>query len=177
MRHKTGYKFIPQQESYCSQLQIITKWVGMEHMTPKVVEVPLPGVRPDDFVPVTTFDFVSQLHSLLLDTELNCPANLVTINPNNPFSRYIPPDGCLKEALSGSWYNNAWDHMELHTNNNAWDHMELHTNCNFMIPIVLYIDKTQISITGKLSIYPVQMSLSIFTEETRCTSRAWRPLG
>jgi hypothetical protein len=54
----------------------------MEHMTPKVVEVPLPGVRPNDVVPVTTFDFVSQLHSLSSDTELNCPSNLV-INPNN----------------------------------------------------------------------------------------------
>jgi hypothetical protein len=134
------------------------------YMTPKVVEVPLPGVRPNDVVPVTTFDFVSQLHSLLSDTELNCPSNLV-INLNNPFSQYVPPDGLLKETLSGSWYNNAWDHMELHT------------NCNFMIPIVLYIDKTQISIPGKLSIYPVQMSLAIFTEETRRTSRAWYPLG
>jgi hypothetical protein len=46
-----------------------------------------------------------------------------------------------------------------------------------MIPIVLYIDKTQISIAGKLSIDLVQMSLSIFTEETRRTSRAWCPLG
>jgi hypothetical protein len=154
---QTGCKFI------CSQLQIIIKWVGMEHMTPKVVEVPLPGVRPDDVVPVPTFDFVSQLHSLLSDTKLNYCANLV-INPNNPFLRYIPPDGCLKEALSGLWYNNAWDHMELHT------------NCNFMIPIVFYIDKTQISIAGK-KIYPVQMSLSIFTEESRRTSRAWPPLG
>jgi hypothetical protein len=27
---QTGYKFIPQQESYRSQLQIITKWVGMK---------------------------------------------------------------------------------------------------------------------------------------------------
>jgi hypothetical protein len=98
---QTGYKFIPQQEFYHSQLQIITKWFGMEQMTPKVVKVPLPGVQPDDVVPVTTFDFVSQLHSLLSDTKLNCPANLVI----NPFSQYIPPDGCLKEALSWSWYS------------------------------------------------------------------------
>jgi hypothetical protein len=54
---QTGYRIIPQQESYPFQLQIITKWVGMEeHMMPKVVEVPLPGVQPDDVVPVTKFD-------------------------------------------------------------------------------------------------------------------------
>jgi hypothetical protein len=37
-------------------------------------------------------------------------------------------------------------------------------NFDFMIPFILYIDKTQISVSGKLSIYPVQMSLGIFTE-------------
>jgi hypothetical protein len=36
-----------------------------------------------------------------------------------------------------------------------------------MIPIILYIDKTQLSLSGKLSIYPVQMSLGIFTEKVR----------
>jgi hypothetical protein len=161
---QSGYNFMPQQESYRSQLQTITKWVKMEHMQPTVMQVSLPGARPDDVIPVTTFDFVSQLHSLLSDNELNQPQNLV-INHDNPFSRYTSPDGRLKEALSGSWYNNAWNFMEANT------------NCNFMIPIILYIDKTQISITGKLSIFPVQMSLSIFTEEARRTSRAWRPLG
>jgi hypothetical protein len=62
---QSGYNFIPQQESYQAQLQLIVKWVGMEHMRPSVVHVPLPGIRPEDEIPVTTFDFVSHLHSLL----------------------------------------------------------------------------------------------------------------
>jgi Plavaka transposase len=161
---QSGYNFIPQQESYQSQMQTIAKWVGMEHMRPSVVNVPLPGIRPDDAIPVTTFDFISQLHSLLSDKELNTPANLV-INQDAPFTRYTPPDGRLGECLSGSWYNHAWDHMETNT------------NCTFMIPIIMYIDKTQMSLSGKLSIFPVQMSLGIFTEPTRRKSRAWRPLG
>jgi hypothetical protein len=37
--------------------------------------------------------------------------------------------------------------------------------CDSMIPIILYIDKTQVSVSGKLTIYPVQMSLGIFTEK------------
>ena len=56
---QSGYKFIPHQSSYKAQLQTISKWVGMEHMRPAVVNVPLPGVRPEDSIPVTTFDFVS----------------------------------------------------------------------------------------------------------------------
>ena len=43
--------------------------------------------------------------------------------------------------------------------------MEKDGICNFMIPIILYIDKTQVSISGKLTLYPVQMSLGIFTEK------------
>jgi hypothetical protein len=161
---QSGYKFIPQQQSYTAQLETISKWVGMEHMKPEVVKVPLPGARPDDKIPVTKFDFISQLHSLLSDGELNTEANLV-INPDAPFTRYTSPDGLLKECLSGSWYQHAWDHMITNT------------NCNYMIPIILYIDKTQMSLSGKLSIFPVQMSLGIFKEETRRTARAWRPLG
>ena len=161
---QSGYNFIPQQESYQSQIQTMAKWVGMEHMRPSVVTVALPGIRPNDAIPVTTFDFISQLHSLLSDKELNTPANLV-INHDAPFTRYVPPDGRLGECLSGTWYNDAWDHMEINT------------NCTYMIPIIMYIDKTQMSLSGKLSIFPVQMSLGIFTEATRRTSRAWCPLG
>jgi Plavaka transposase len=162
--HQSGYHFQPQQVHYQSQLESISQWVGMSHMQPEVVEVALPGVRPDDKVQVTKFNFLGQLHSLLADKELNTPSNLV-INEADPFSRYIAPDGLLGECLSGSWYNNAWDHMEQHT------------QCDYMIPIILYIDKTQMSLSGKLSIFPVQMSLSIFTEKTRRNSRAWRTLG
>jgi hypothetical protein len=159
---QTGYKFLPHQENYKSQLQTITKWVGMDHMKPSVVQVPLPGKHPDNAIPITTFDFVSQLHCLLSDPELNCAQNL-TVNANDPFLQYVSPGGWLHKCLSGSWYSNAWNYMEQNT------------NCNFMMPIILYIDKTQISITGKLSIFPVQMSLAIFNEEARCTSCAWRP--
>jgi Plavaka transposase len=144
---------MPQQASYQSQLGTILRWVGMEHMHPSVVEIPLPGLRAADTIEVTTFDFISQFHSLLSDRELNIPENLV-VNQQNPFTRFIAPDGRLGECLSGSWYNNAWEHMEATM------------DCNFMTPIILYIDKTKLSLTGKLTLFPVTMSLSIFTEAT-----------
>jgi hypothetical protein len=64
---QSGYKFFPQQSSYKAQLDIISKWVGMEHLHPTVVTIPLPGKRNNNSISVTTFDFVSQLHSLLSD--------------------------------------------------------------------------------------------------------------
>jgi hypothetical protein len=162
--YQTGYKFTPDQRSYSSQIESIEKWVGMDHMRPKVVPVELPGSRETDTISVTTFDFISQFHSLLSDPLLNVPENLV-LNAEDPFTQYVPPDGLLGECLSGSWYRNAWAHMEQEQLG------------NFMIPIILYIDKTCMSLQGRLSIYPVQMSLAIFTEEARRRSTAWRPLG
>ena len=124
----------------------------------------LPGERENDTVDVTTFNFTSQLDLLLSGSNLNVKDNLV-VNEDDPFTQYKSPNGLLNECITGSWYNHAWAHMLANT------------SCNFMIPIILYIDKTQMSISGKLSLFPVQMSLGIFTEVACRKSNAWRPLG
>jgi hypothetical protein len=148
-----GYEFMPRQTTYRTQIDKLETWMGMENQRPEEVSVELPGVKDTiDVIKVTRFDFVTQLRSLLDDPVLNRDENLV-INPEDRFQKYSPPDGRLGECISGSWYNHAWDEMEK-------DGI-----CNFMIPIILYIDKTQISISGKLSIFPVQMSLGIFSEK------------
>ena len=162
--YQSGYNFLPNQKSYKSQISTLEQWVGMDHMRPTQVRVALPGKRAEDTVDVTTFDFISQFHSLLSDPLLNTIDNLV-VNPDDPFTQYKSPGGLLSESLSGSWYQHAWMHMETNT---EWD---------FMIPVILYIDKTQLCLSGKLSLFPVQMSLAIFTEEARPKANAWRPLG
>jgi hypothetical protein len=131
----------------------LEKWMCMENHRPEEISVNLPGFKNTiDTIKVTRFDFMTQVKSLLDDPVLNRDENLV-INEIDRFQKYFPPNGRLGECLSGSWYNHAWDEM-------VRDGI-----CDFMIPIVLYIDKTQISVSGKLSIYPVQMSLGIFTEK------------
>ena len=148
-----GYDFLPKQSTYRDQVKKLESWMGMESQRPNEIAVSLPSDKDrDDSVNVTVFDFKTQLCSLLADPVLNRDENLV-INMEDRFARYIPPNGRLGECLSGSWYKHAWDEMEK-------DGI-----CNFMIPIIFYIDKTQISMSGKLSIHPVQMSLGIFTEK------------
>ena len=147
-----GYKFCPRQGNYRSQINNLEAWMGMENQRPEEVSIVLPGKHGNDTISVTRFDFTTQLRSLLDDPILNRDENLV-INLEDRFQRYLSPDGLLGECLSGSWYKHAWDEMEK-------DGI-----CNFMIPIILYIDKTQVSISGKLTLYPVQMSLGIFTEK------------
>ena len=149
-----GYQFLPRQGNYRSQVDKLETWMGMENQRPEEVLVPLPGVSGEDNIKVTRFDFTTQLRSLLDDPVLNRDENLV-INPEDHFQKYMSPDGRLGECLSGSWYNHAWNEM-------VKDGI-----CDFMIPIILYIDKTQLSISGKLSIFPVQMSLGIFSEKCR----------
>jgi hypothetical protein len=46
-----------------------------------------------------------------------------------------------------------------------------------MIHIILYIDKTKLSRTGKLTLFPVTVSLGILTESTQHQARAWHTLG
>jgi hypothetical protein len=147
-----GYQFLPLQGTYRSQIDKLEVWMGMENQRPEEVVVSLPGVDGEDTIKVTRFDFATQLKSLLDDPVLNRDENLV-INPEDRFQQYTSPDGRLGECLSGSWYKRAWTAMEE-------DGI-----CDFMIPIILYIDKTQLSISGKLSIFPVQMSLGIFSEK------------
>ena len=161
----SGYNFLPQQSQYESQVRQLQKWLNMEHMRPTQETVLLPGKHVGRHeIKVTSFNFKSQVHSLLSDSMLNKTENLV-INPESPFSQYVPPDGKLSECLSGSWYRDAWSHMEAQQLG------------NFLCPVILYIDKTHLSITGKLTLFPVMMSLGIFTAATRRHSYAWRPLG
>jgi hypothetical protein len=148
-----GYNFVPIQKTYRTQIDKLEKWMGMQDHRPEEKSIEVPGIKNTvDTLKVTRFDFITQFKSLLDDPVLNRDENLV-INPTDRFQKYSPPDGRLGECLSGSWYNHAWDEM-------VKDGI-----CDFMIPIILYIDKTQISISGKLSICPVQMSLGIFTEK------------
>jgi Plavaka transposase len=154
-----GYDFLPKQSTYRDQVKKIEIWMGLENHRPKEIPVELPcDKRGNDTVDVTVFDFKTQLQSLLDDPVLNRDENLV-VNGADPFTRYVSPNDRLGECLSGSWYNHAWNEMEK-------DGL-----CNFMIPIIFYIDKTQVSTSGKLSIHPVQMSLGIFTEKvsTECS--------
>lgn len=82
---QSGYNFTPIQTTYQAQLSNLEQWVCMEHLMPKIVEVKLPGVCADDSIPVTVFNFVAQLHSLLSDPELQVPSNL-TVNSDDPFT-------------------------------------------------------------------------------------------
>jgi hypothetical protein len=106
-----GYQFLPIQKSYCTQIDKLEKWMGMENHRPEEKSIEVPGINNMvDTLKVTRFDFLTQFKSLLDDPVLNRDENLA-INSTDCFQKYTPPNGLLGECLSGSWYNHAWDEM------------------------------------------------------------------
>ena len=163
--HINQYNFMPQHETYQGQIANLYHALQSHAYQPYEQLVHLPSKDgSSDVSSVIVFDFVAQLFSLLSDPCVNTIENLV-FHPNDPFGKYVPPDGRLGEMMSGEWYANAWDHMEASGTK------------DFLIPIILYIDKTVLSQSNKLSVYPVTMSLGIFTEQARRNPSFWRPLG
>ena len=71
----------------------------------------------------------------------------------------------MNEILSGSWYRHAY--QTLITNPNK----------QFLIPIILYIDKTVVSEKSQFSSHPVMFTIAIFDRKTRNQHNAWKPLG
>jgi hypothetical protein len=95
-----GYKFLPIQKSYCTQIDKLEKWMGMEDHRPEEQSIEVPGINNTvDTLKVTRFDFITQFKSLLDDPVLNRDENLV-INLTDRFQKYTPPNGRLGECLS-----------------------------------------------------------------------------
>jgi hypothetical protein len=115
-------------------------------------------------IPVITFDFTAQLLSLFQDSRLNQIENLV-VSDEDPFSKYMPPDGLLGEVNSGDHYQIAYAEL---VNNPGKD---------FLCPIIMYMDETTISLQSQISCHPVMFTTSIFNRQLRNQSHTWRVLG
>ena len=124
----------------------LAKMTCLQDMYPKVVEVPL---AKDGFkMPVVCFDFIPMLLSLFNDQDINQLDNLV-INPDDPFGKYVSPDGRLDEINSGAFYNLAYENMCTKPN-------------DFLCPLVFTTDKTTLSANANLHSHPFMMTTSLF---------------
>jgi hypothetical protein len=117
----------------------------------------------DDVSHIVCFDFTVALLSLLQNDVLISPENLV-INPDNPTSMFRPTDNKVGEAHTAQCYRDLYD--ELITRNDR-----------LLVPIILYLDGTAIDSRGHIELCPVSFTTSLFTEEVRQDSNAWRLLG
>jgi hypothetical protein len=78
---------------------------------------------------------------------------------------FVPDDGRLGEALSGSVYRKMYDELV--------DDPSKQLLC----PLICYTDATQIDTLSRFSIEPFLFTIAILSQPTRCKASAWRPFG
>ena len=145
-----------------SMFQMIHK---SDEMLPSLRQINLPVPLADvDTLDVIYYEFVPQLLSMLQDKELMSADNLV-LDSTNPLAKFVPQDGRLGEALSGSVYSKLYD--ELVTDPTK----------QLVIPLIFYTDATQVDALSRFSVEPLLFTIAILSYAARCRSSSWRPLG
>jgi hypothetical protein len=147
---KSGYRFNPCRKHFATYMKDLQEWTKLGDLRPKQKMVTL---AKDGFqVPVVCFDFSTAVISLFNDPRVNQLENLI-INPDDPFGKYISPDGKLNDVNSAQIYELAYNHC-------------CTTDKDFLALVILYMDKTVISQTKEgLSALPVMMTVATFNCE------------
>ena len=128
-----NYLFEPTSVIRSSQINQLETLLSKQNCRPFQIKT----YSPENFtesVPVTCFDFKAQLLSLLIDNELTHSIENLDVNVEDPFSKFFSSK--LTCVNSGSWYQKAWDFCVKNEN-------------DFLIPIVMACDHTQVSTFGK----------------------------
>ena len=118
-------------------------------------------------IEVTTYDFKQQLLSLLRDSELMDPKNLILQEPSTVQS--LNSTYISEINYDSEWYQSAYRYF-----NSKYGVDKNRVICG----IILTVDKTHTDWKGKLCLEPVHFTLSIFNTDTRKRKySAWRCLG
>ena len=150
----SGYTFSTNAPSWTMYLKQLYQHFNMHNIKPKLVSSELYPYKQAEIV---TFPFAEMFKSLLFDETLSSSQNILRHTKNNNNNN-------LSDINSGSWYQQAQSLL-------CKDHND------YLCPIILFIDKTQIDVFGKWSLEPVLFTLGIFDRKTRNQASAWRPLG
>jgi hypothetical protein len=101
----------------------------------------------------------------VLDRALFGNLDNLDVNVDDPYGKYVPPNGLLSTVDSGQWYNSAYRHK-------AKDPSK-----DFMMPIIFACDETHLRKGGKASSWPLLFTTSILNQKTHNLPIAWRTLG
>lgn len=157
-----GFDFNPRATTRKANVQWMYK--ALEHSQDRLPHiVPVSLEDHDSISDVVCFDFAPALLSMLQDEALMSTNNLV-INELDPLSMFIPKDGRLGEAHTGSRYRELYEEL-------AQGHNQL------LVPIILYLDGTIIDSKGHIELCPVSFTTTLLTEKARRDAGAWRLLG
>jgi hypothetical protein len=92
--HLDNYHLNPTRSSRKAQVKYLEKWLQCQYSRPQQIPTPLPGPFPQ-VVQTTTFNFTNQLFTLISDQVLFGNLDNLDVNVDNPFGKYVPPNGLL----------------------------------------------------------------------------------
>ena len=130
-----------------------------DQMKPSVKVLMLPS---QNTIEVVVCSFKAQLVSLLTDRKLMKPENLL-LDERNPFAEV--PDGILSDLNTGWWYKETRE--EICTD----------PNMHILLPIILFLDGSNVDKNGRLQVNPMSFTLGIFKRSVRNKAEAWRTMG
>jgi len=150
------------------------------NMKPKQTIVDLPSGRKAS---ISSFDFLPQAFSILNCPSLNPPGLKNTVFKNdvsygengNPF--YIP---WIEDDVNSSTkrYHGMIDDIE--TSFWYWKtckDMNLDSTTDLLVPVILFLDATQLGGMSSHSLEPLMFTLGILRRQIRNNPKAWRQLG
>ena len=112
---------------------------------------------------IITYDFQSQLKSILDDKTLFSDVNKLSVNKSDIWKPYEKNNQYPFELQDGRIYQNTLMHNK--------------DQNSFHVGIQLYMDKTGVDQYQKYTLEPIMFTLTMFHEEIRCSDKAWRHLG
>lgn len=118
---------------------------------------------------ITKIDVCSSILSLLNDTTITNPSNLLIENPyfRNPlrFNELDDDQKMYDDIHTGSWFLNAYK--------NVCDS----SRGDILCPIILFIDGTPIDAYSNLKLDAVMFTLGIYNRKARNKNNSWRLIG
>ena len=123
--------------------------------------------RKRDILYCITFHVEKNMIDLFSDRGIFGNLNNLVVNPDDPFAPY---QGHGDEILAGSWYKDTI--VRLKNSEFGFDEY-----FEFLIPIILYVDKTGTTDNQRYPLEPFIFTLGIIRRALRANPRAWRPAG
>jgi len=142
---------------------------------PTIVPVKLNSV---DIVP--KFNFLEQVKDLFATEYFQSPGNCC-INPDETtrFGKYeTPPEEKFSEMMSGEWYRQTYERFISEEGLTFTDPVTGKEYKNWLIPVILYNDKTGVSaMEGSYTLEPLMFTLGVIRRFLREKEDCWRHLG
>jgi len=155
--------------------------VSLEIGNPRLVDEPqqapqLGSTQKKYAVDCIAFNVKRNLLDLLDDGDIFGNLNNLVVNNDpekkrSPFDPYRNVSGVSDEILDGTWYRDTLARLR------EYDEDPFVDGVDFLLPIILYCDKTGTSMNQRYPLEPLLFTTAIIKRKLRNYPRSWRPAG